>query len=201
MINELIDIREGESVDELRARFAHVLGCDKPVPLAAFLRAADDPSYCSYLLTSRGVPGFLEPLLNDPANRKYLPAATEGQRPSNGALAGRAAKAMIRWGKAGFSIADDETIARREAACLACPHLSEPTAVLQKLLPSKPAEDTLGRRTGEKVCAECGCQVAKKMRLPSEHCPVEDATRPGFTRWGEPRVDAAAREIVEAGAR
>lgn len=198
MIHELLDIKEGESVDELRERFSRVLGLQETVPLAAFLRATDDPSYCSYLLTSRNAPGFLEPLLNDPANESYLPA--EPEKASSAALAGRAAKALVRWGRAGFSVADEETIARREAACLACPHLIEPKATLQKLLPAKEASDRLGHRTGNRVCAECGCQVAKKMRLPSEQCPVEDRGRPGFSRWGEPRVEPGD-EVAGGGAR
>lgn len=184
MIEELLDIQTGESLDELRARFARVLGRDQPVPLAAFVRATEDPSYCSYLIASRGAPGFLEPLLNDPANARYAP--TEPSHQSSMALAGRAAKALARWGASGFSIADDETIARREAACLACPYLAEPQHMLQRMLPAKPPADELGRRTGEKACTQCGCQVAKKMRLSTEACPMEDPERPGFTRWGEP---------------
>jgi hypothetical protein len=195
MIEELLDTQPGESVDELRARLARLLEWPNPVPLGAFMRATEDPNYASYLLMSRGAPGFLEPLLHDPANARFLPAqAPEPQ--SAAALAGRAAKAFVQWGKAGFSIADEETIARREAACLACPHLVEPDATLQKLIPARPPADELGRRTGNKVCSSCGCQVAKKMRLPSEQCPVGDAQRPGFTRWGEP-----VAQPVEAGAR
>ncbi|HEX8104898.1 MAG TPA: hypothetical protein VF533_19920 [Solirubrobacteraceae bacterium] len=171
-------------MDELRARFGRVLGLDGPVPVAAFIRATKDESYFGYLLTSRNAPGFLEPLLNDPANERYEPKT----RPtaSNSGLAGEAAKALVRWGRAGFSVADGETIRRREDACLRCPHLAEPTRRIQQILPSRPVADAVGRRTGDKVCSECGCQVAKKFRLPSEQCPVEDADRPGFTRWGEP---------------
>jgi hypothetical protein len=189
MIDDLLDIKEGETVDELRARLARALGREEPVPLEAFLRAMDDPSYFSYLLTSRNAPGFLEPLLHDPANARFAPA--EQKHNSNRALAGRATKALVQWGKAGFSIVDDETLARREAACLSCPNLTDPSAALQKLLPAKHAADTLGRRTGNKVCAECGCQVAKKMRIPTEQCPAEDPERQGHTRWGEARSAGA----------
>lgn len=189
MIDELLEIRDGESVDELRARFARLLGRAEPVPLAAFLRATEDPSYCGYLIASRNAPGFLEPLLNDPANARYEPAEPTPQ--SNVALAGRAAKALIRWGRVGFSVADPETIARRESACLACPNLADPTATLQKLLPAKAVTDEPGRRTGAKVCTQCGCQVSKKIRVPTEQCPVDDPARPGVTRWGEPRRSGA----------
>jgi hypothetical protein len=185
MIEELLEIREDESIDELRARFARVLGREEPVPVAAFLRATDDPSYCSYLLASRGTPGFLEPLLSDPANARYEPGEAASQ--SNVALAGRAAKALITWGRAGFSVADADTIERRELACLACPHLGEPKAAVQRMLPAKRVSAESGRRTGNKICTQCGCQVAKKIRVPTEQCPVDDPERPGFSRWGEAR--------------
>jgi hypothetical protein len=191
MIDELLDIKEGESVDELRGRLARVLGREEPVPLGAFLRATEDPSYCSYLLTSRGAPGFLEPLLNDPANARYVPAEAAPAAHSNAALAGRAAKALVNWGRAGFSVADEATIERREAACLACPHLSEPATKLQKVLPAKAVADRAGRRTGAKVCNQCGCQVAKKIRVPTEQCPADDPARAGVSRWGERRRSPA----------
>jgi hypothetical protein len=206
MIHELLDVKEGESVDELRARLARVLGRDEPVPLNAFLRAVDDPSYFSFLLTSRNAPGFLEPLLHDPANEKYGPAEepvapavvhaaqaapTESVHHSNAALVGRAAKAFIRWGQAGFSVADQQTIERREQACLTCPNLTEPRNRLQKLMSAGSSADKLGSRTGNKVCSLCGCQVSKKMRLPTESCPAAHPTAPGLTRWGEPAAQGA----------
>src|SRR5262249_34863462 len=148
---------------------ARVLGREEPVPLNAFLRAVDDPAYFSFLLTSRNEPGFLEPLLHDPANVKYGPAETPPQpaahqRHSDVALMGRAAKAFIRWGKTGFSVADEATIERRENACLACPHRTEPRSRLQKLIPVENA-GKIGTRTGNHVCDLCGCQLAKKIRL------------------------------------
>ena len=196
MIHELLDVKDGESVDELRTRLARVLGREEPVPLNAFLRAVDDPSYFSYLLTSRNAPGFLEPLLADPANAKYgpaeappRPAAT--QRHSDMALVGRAAKAFIRWGKAGFSVVDEATLERRENACLACPNRVEPRSRLQKLIPISNAGQ-IGTRTGNHVCDLCGCQIAKKIRLPTESCPGAHPTEPGLSRWGEPADVAAA---------
>jgi hypothetical protein len=199
MIDELLEVEPGESLDEMRARFGRALGWAEPVPVGAFMRALQDESYCSYLIASRDAPGFLRPLLEDPANERYAPSAAQAQAPgsqSNVALAGRAAKALARWGRAGFSTADEETVARREAACLACPHLSEPRAALQRMLPGRPAGAEPGRRTGEKVCSMCGCQVARKMRLPSESCPQEDPLRPGYTRWGEPVRSRAAGAAV-----
>jgi hypothetical protein len=198
MIKELLDVQDSESVDELRVRLARVLGRDEPVPLNAFLRAVDDPTYFSFLLTSRNTPGFLEPLLADPANAKYDPAEApvvpaaaqpvqaEAARHSNAVLVGRAAKAFIRWGKAGFSVADQETIERRENACLACPFLKEPSSAVQKLLPAAAVSDKIGERTGNSVCDLCGCQVSKKIRLPTETCPGTSLTQPGMSRWGEP---------------
>lgn len=182
MIKELLNIKETDTLDDLRARLARVIGWPEPVPAGAFLRAVNDPSYAVALITSRNTAGFLEPLLYDPRNRGFDPAGEV----TNTQLIARAAKAMVSWGKAGFSVADDETIARREAACVACPNLGEPNKMLQKLLPARPIRDESGYRTGNKVCTLCGCQVSKKIRLPTESCPGRHPTRPGMTRWLEP---------------
>ncbi len=194
MIKELIDINETNSLDELRARLADAIGWREPVPAAALLRAVAEPSYAAALITSRNVPGFLEPLLTDPRNARYAPQPeTKGAELSNVQLLTRAAGAMLRWGKAGFTVADDDVIARREDACLSCEHLSDPDKLLQQLLPSAPVSDAVGRRTGNKVCGLCGCSVAKKIRLPTEACPGAHPTASGMTRWLEPRSEGAAR--------
>jgi Zn ribbon nucleic-acid-binding protein len=48
------------------------------------------------------------------------------------------------------------------------------------------------------VCGLCGCAIARKARLASEQCPAPHQERPGFTRWGEPRVEN--NERVQQGA-
>ncbi|KVK96222.1 hypothetical protein [Burkholderia ubonensis] len=189
MINQLIDIKDTDTLDDLRNRLANAIGWPEPVPVGAFHRAVSDPSYAAALITSRNMTGFLEPLLHDPRNAAY-DTTSKVANFTNTQLVARAAEAMVRWGKAGFSVADDETINRREAACVACPHLGEPNKTLQKLLPARPIRDETGHRTGNKVCTLCGCQVSKKVRLPTENCPGAHPTRPGLSRWLEPLPSA-----------
>jgi hypothetical protein len=193
MIKEFLDIKDSDSLDELRARLAEVIGWDEPVPAAALLRAVAEPTYAAALITSRNIPGFLEPLLTDPRNARYAPPleTTAGAQPSNVELLTRAAGAMLRWGKAGFTIADSDVIARREDACLSCEHLRDPDKLLQRLIPSSAVTDEIGRRTGSKVCGLCGCNAAKKIRLPSEACPAAHSTAAGMSRWLEPRSEDA----------
>jgi hypothetical protein len=187
---------------ELCARLGEALGLDGPAPESVLLRAADDPGFADDLLTCRGTPGFLRALFEAPATRAYereSPGAAApgyggqpepaGHQHSTRELAGRAATAFVRWGKAGFTRVDEETLGRREAACLACPHLQEPSLAAQRAIPAREA-DRLGQRTGHRVCGLCGCNVGKKMRLPTESCPGPHPTEPGLTRWGEPHRPA-----------
>src|SRR6185437_3104249 len=97
MIKEFLEIKETDSLDDLRARFAGVIGWKEPVPAAAFLRAVEDPEYAAALITSRNTPGFLEPLLTDPRNAAYVPAVSVSQASaiSNADLLANAAKAML----------------------------------------------------------------------------------------------------------
>lgn len=188
MIDELLMVKETDSLDDLRMRLGKAIGWDGPVPAEALMRAVADPMYATSLITSRNTPGFLEPLLNDPHNARYATAVTTPDVPriGNARLASNAAKAMLRWGKAGFSIADVETIKRREDACLSCEHLVKPEKLLQKLMPAGAHRDEVGKRTGNKVCNQCGCQVSKKIRIPTEVCPSAHPTLTGVSRWREP---------------
>ncbi|MCF7696847.1 hypothetical protein KPG66_12315 [Mycetohabitans sp. B2] len=197
MIKAFLDIKETDTIDDLRTRLAQVIGWPEPVPVGAFQRAISDPSYAAALITSRNVIGFLEPLLMDPRNCDFDSAGEV----TNAQLISRAAKAMVNWGKAGFTVADDETIARREAACVACPNLGEPNKLVQKLLPARPIRDELGHRTGNKVCTLCGCQVSKKIRLPTESCPGQHPSMPGLSRWLDPLVAKSKTGGAEGGLR
>jgi hypothetical protein len=186
-IEALVGVGEGADVGELCERLGVALGLDGPVPEAVLRRTVDDPGFAEDLLTCRGTPGFLQALFTAPATRAY--AAVEGGSAAgelgNRELVGRAAQAFTRWGRTGFSTVDEDVLERREAACLACPHLREPQATVQRLVPSREA-DRLGSRTGRRVCDLCGCNVSRKMRLPTESCPGRHPTEPGLTRWGEP---------------
>jgi hypothetical protein len=188
MIQALLDTSETTPLPEMCARLGAVLGLEKPVPHAVLLRAIDDPAFAADLLTCRNAPGFLAALFDDRRTRAYAPAAAAPQQ-SSLALAAKAATALARWGKAGFSTVDEATLARRESACLACPNLGAPQSAVQRLAASA-ADGRVGRRLGDKTCTLCGCIVAKKIRLPTESCPDAHPTRARLTRWGEPAPDS-----------
>ena len=177
MIPELNNIDGTESWDELRERFGKVLGLDSPVPAAVMRRAMADSIFAHRLLTSRNSRGFLDSLMRDPRNRAYDVAEPPTEL-SNRELIGKAAKALVSWGKSGFSQVDQETYTRRIDACHGCPNLGEPGNQLVYKLRRK-SEDS-------RVCKLCGCVAARKARLPTESCPAAHPTEPGLSRWGEP---------------
>jgi hypothetical protein len=193
MIRNLLNVSEKTPLPEMQARLSEVLGLERPVPMAVLLRAIEDPGFANDLITCRGAPGFLAALFDDRRTLAYAPAADD-KPASSLALASKAATALIRWGKAGFSTVDERTLGAREAACLACPHLGEPQAMLQKLVPTSPVSERIGSRLGRKVCTLCGCVASRKIRLPSETCPGAHPIHPGLTRWGEERTSDAVRE-------
>lgn len=185
MIQQLLDVTEKTPIPEMRERLGEVLGLDRPVPMPVLLRALDDPGFAGDLITCRRSPAFLTALFDDRRTRAYAPAA-EAADVSPLKLAGKAATAFARWGKAGFSAVEPDVLERRETACLACPHLGEPQSMLQKLVPTVAKTDRVGSRLGGKVCTLCGCVASKKIRLPTEACPGEHPLRAGLNRWEEP---------------
>ena len=136
------------------------------------------PGFAADLITSRGQPGFLAALFDDRRTRAYAPSALAADAPSATALAGKAAAAMLRWGKAGFSTVDSETLERRESACLGCPNLADPASAVQKMVLVGAVTDKVGSRLGGKVCNLCGCVVHKKIRSPTEACPTRTRSSP-----------------------
>ena len=180
-------IENDRTIDEQCREFAEILGLSEPVSREVLLAALEDETYAHNLLVTRKEPVFLNHLLaNPPRQQAPEPAPADQQETSNLELMEQAGKAFLRWAKTGFSVVDDETLARREAACLACSNLQEPMKLLQKLVPSKAVSEQLGQRTGDKVCTLCGCNAGKKMRLPTEVCPDRHPTLEGLTRWGVP---------------
>lgn len=200
MIEKLLKATEDESLPQLCQRLGEFLELDGPAPPAALMRAVHDPSFAADLVTSRGAPGFLQALFDDPRTTAFAPAAEPAAAPaaSNRQLVGRAAEALVRWGRAGFSTVDQRTLERREDACLACPNLRDPQATVQRIVPGR-ASDRVGSRTGRKVCGLCGCNVSRKIRLPSEACPGEHPTQSGMTRWGEPIGEREREEALHVG--
>jgi hypothetical protein len=146
------------------------LGLREPVSMEVLQAALRDETYAHNLRVSCRSPAVLKMLLAKPL--KLAPAS----RPfSTGELAVKAAEALGRWAKTGFSVVDQPTLERRKEACYSCPNLSTANQAVYKF--------ALGSGS---ICSVCGCKVDSKMRLPSESCPDRHPERAGLTRWGEP---------------
>lgn len=178
MIKEIKEITEAGTWDEMRHRLGAYLGTKEPIPSAMLNRAMNDDKFAYYLLTCRNQPQFLQALQADPRNKEFEPAATTTEK-STVQLAATAAKAMLRWSKSGFTQVEKDIYEQRLAACLRCPHLSEPP---DKMVYKLTGSDTTDRR----VCGACGCVAARKTKLPTERCPVADPENPMLNRWGQP---------------
>lgn len=186
MIQEFLDVSESTPLPVMRERLGEMLGLGRPVPMPVLLRAIDDPGFASDLITCRSSPDFLAALFDDRRTRAYARESSSVGTPPPAVLAGKAATALTRWAKAGFSTVDRDVLERRESACLNCPHLVEPQSLLQKMVPVGHISGEVGSRLGRKVCELCGCVATKKMRLPTEPCPGEHPVHAGLSRWGEP---------------
>lgn len=173
---------------EATRQFAQILKLDVDPPEAVLRRAVVDTTFAHRLLVSRNAPHMLAALLADPANARFasedeptasavsVPQSQGAEAPSGVAMLGRATAALARWATTGFSHADEETLARRLAACKACPN-------------ARAGADTLANRVAgavdATVCSLCGCPVARKARMSTESCPGQDPAHPGLTRWGD----------------
>lgn len=123
-----------------------------------------------------------------------LLSACENQQPSpsrvtnhsNTALIGKAAKAFMEWSKTGFAKVDKTVLKNRANACLDCPHRQAPQSTLQKLISFSLKKEGLKLGIEGSACALCGCDIAKKIQLPSEFCPDQHLEIAHNTRWGEP---------------
>jgi hypothetical protein len=87
-------------------------------------------------------------------------------------------ESLLRWGRAAFAYADDETYRARLAACGACEHRRAAGETLLHKLANLVVANTA-------VCGLCQCLVEKKARVRTEHCPGEDPARRGYNRWGQ----------------
>jgi hypothetical protein len=177
MTSALPDMELDASMEERCRRLGEILGLAQPVSEAVLLAALEHETYARNLLTCRRAPGLLNHLLEHP------PAAP---RPSAMVLAQRAAGALVRWAATGFSTVDDETYARRMAACTACPNLALP--------PEQALYKLVGPKERVRICTKCGCVVAHKARLTSEACPDPHPDRPELTRWSESREPPSHRQ-------
>ncbi|MEN2786781.1 hypothetical protein ACFOKI_01220 [Sphingomonas qilianensis] len=158
--------RDTEHWDRLRRDLGVILGLDGPVPDATLKAALADATYADNLLASRRHPALLQRLVAAP------PRAGVAPRLSGAALALKATIALRRWAATGFATVDPDRRARRQAACVACPHRVGGTA------------PELG------TCGLCGCPLGRKINMTSEVCPDASSSPGGMTRWGEPAARA-----------
>jgi hypothetical protein len=160
------------SLPDLCHAYGQALGLDEPIPEPALRAIVADPTYARRLFACRNAPQMLALVLN------YPPEAPPS--PSIGTLAAHAAAALARWTRSGFATVDEAQVARRLAACRACPHLAGPGSALQILASTGTDE--------KRVCTLCGCGVERKARMATEKCPAPHPGNPALDRWGEPRA-------------
>ncbi|KIP17081.1 hypothetical protein KY49_6883 [Burkholderia sp. MSHR3999] len=198
-IHELQDV----GIDQARARLAELINLPEPAPLAVTRRALADQKFAMYLMLTKDSPELQKQLFDDPRNRGYegdgndpgsksgANAAGEARRiagqHSTGELLTNVSTAFVKWSGTGFKQVDDETRARRWAACQACEYLADPPeSILYQGLKLLVGKDT-------KVCSACGCAANKKVGIPTERCPVEREEGSGVSMWGEPWVGPKAK--------
>lgn len=178
-MNELLQVKPTDTTEQLCERLGHYLGLSKPVPETVLFRALAEPAFAKRLLAARNNLRLLRPLLTDEANERFK------RKPSNLALIQQATSAFLKWGKAGFSIVDQETLEKREAACLSCPHVGLSERFLQKMMAREKITGVPGKRLGASICKLCNCVLGKKIKLSTESCPDAHPERKGHSRWGE----------------
>lgn len=167
---------EADTLQQKCLEFAQTLGLQEPVSVQVLEAAVRDETYARNLLASRRTPSTLTFLLARPP-RPRSPNSAPRQH-ANGELIRRAAVALLRWGKVGFSVVDRATLERRRAACLSCDHLIDP--------PDRLVYQLAAAADNKKICDLCGCSAWKKTKLPTESCPVRHPDRDSMSRWGEP---------------
>jgi hypothetical protein len=182
------DLRHIESWDDMRSEFGRFLGIEEPVPSEVLNHALENANYAAYLLSVRNQPKYLNILFKAPLNNKDTQAGTDEQidkvdkntthEHSNRELLGKAAKALVNWGKSGFKTVDEATFEKRFSACQGCPFLQ---AAPDKL----PYKIKLSKDSDMRVCGSCGCVAKRKAKLSSETCPEPLPENPELNRWHE----------------
>jgi hypothetical protein len=184
MNNALKPFREFASVDEGCAELGRFLGLPGPASKDIFASALEDDTYARNLIISRRSPAFLKMLLEHPPRRFSEPAPGGSVKgPSNLALLSKASRSLWAWARSGLETVSEETYRLRLASCDACPHFAAaPDRAVYRMTAKANGNDA---RT---ICSLCGCVTATKARMATESCPGDDPNKPGFTRWGEPRL-------------
>ncbi|MEL7222195.1 MAG: hypothetical protein AAGJ93_12805 [Bacteroidota bacterium] len=178
-MNELLKVQPTDTKEQLCQRLSAYLGLNKPVPEAVLLRTLAEPIFAKRLLAARNNLRLLLPLLNDDINERFK------LKSSNLELIRKATAAFIKWGKSGFTIVDQDTLRRRETACLDCPHTGLSERFLQKMVARQKVTGVPGKRLGASICKLCNCVLDKKIKLSTESCPDAHPELKGQTRWGE----------------
>jgi len=176
-----VQMESGDMVDACDA-MGDLLGLDAPVPEAALLAAMADQTYLNYLIDKRKSGRLLQVLLaNPPATDAPEPAA----RPAS---IRKFLGSMTTWAASGFKTASPAIANARRAACLACPHMREPTGALLDKVPA-----IIG--FGGRHCALCGCYIEPKAEILTEVCPGKDPEMTGISRWAraELALEAAGK--------
>ncbi len=141
------------------------------IDAAVVKRAAADAAFLDRLISTRGDTAAVQALMATVS--ESLP---KWASPPTVVSIARLTATMARWSAVGFKPVADTVFQTRVAACRGCPHLTEPGAMLQKVIAG----------SGKTICGLCSCAVEKKALLPTETCPACDPERPGYNRWGEP---------------
>lgn len=178
MIDTLKDIRSIGSWNEMREALGKLLGTEGPVSSSVLARALEDDHFASQLFISRFDKDLLDLYLNDKKNKEYELIGDAPKR-SNMELTGKAAKALLQWGKSGLQITSKELYEKRISICEKCEFIKDPPDQLAYKVKLKSESD-------QRVCGACGCGVSRKAWLPTETCPVADPANKGLNLWGEP---------------
>ncbi|MEM9567474.1 MAG: hypothetical protein AAF974_04130 [Cyanobacteria bacterium P01_E01_bin.34] len=176
-----------ETIGEARDRLGKLLGLANPATTAVTLRVLADSTYAEKLASVRKFPAWRDRLLAEPKNEAFAPPDRPldedevNARPvtSTVALVKKSSAALLRWAAAGFKKTEPEIVEQRKTACLSCDQLVEPPS-------SFPYEVTKVFSDGDRrICAACGCVVAKKILMATETCPLADIEDKDRTRWGD----------------
>ena len=141
------------------------------IDAAVVKRAAADAAFLDRLISTRGDTAAVQALMATVS--ESLP---KWASPPTVVSMARLTATMARWSAVGFKPVANTVLQTRVAACRGCPYLTEPGAMLQKVIAG----------SGKTICGLCSCAVEKKALLPTETCPACDPERPGYNRWGEP---------------
>ncbi|MEM8501879.1 MAG: hypothetical protein AAF716_01850 [Cyanobacteria bacterium P01_D01_bin.1] len=179
---------KAETIGEARDRLGDLLELGEPATTAVTLRVLAESAFAEKLIAVRKFPEWRDRLLTDPTNSAYEPMdqpsdENEGNaRPvtSTVALVKKSSVALLRWGASGFQKTAPVIAEQRKAACMGCDQLTDPP----NSMPYQITKAFAG--SDRRICAACGCVVAKKIQMATESCPLADPADPNLTRWGEP---------------